>query len=215
MSSISLGSSAIGASFMSSVRGSSWLQRSRSGVSGSHFSMFVVISLAISAPSCSSGTAMSAVFLVSASLAIFSSVWTSTSSLSRLGLEKSCSGSLLRSVCLSAMNFAHSSSVAASSLSSCLSFSVKSSTGFLARLSVASITFFCCLRNSASLSFRSLSLLWTSEGSSVPGFFFSSASRLSVSRLTSFKSRRRTSMIRSCVAVSSAVGLGSSVTDFT
>ena len=73
------------------------------------------------------------------------------------------------------MNFAHSSSVAARSLSSCLSFSVKSSTGFLARLSVASITFFCCLRNSWSLSFRSLSLSLTLVGSSVSGRFFISA----------------------------------------
>ena len=100
--------------------------------------------------------------------------------------------------------------MAASSLRSCFSFSVKSSTGFLARFSVASITFFCCLRNSSSLSLRSLSLAWTSEGSSVPARFFDSASRSADSRRISPSSRRRTSTILSWVASSSAAGLARS-----
>ena len=105
--------------------------------------MFVVNSSARSYPNCSSGTAMSADFFSRASSDIFSSVWISTDSFAREALAKSCSGSLLRSECISFINCDQSSSAAAIFFINSFSSLVKSSTGFFARFSVASMRFFC------------------------------------------------------------------------
>ena len=76
------------------------------------------------------------------------------------------------------MNFDKSSSAAARPLSNSFSFSVKSSTGFLARFSLASITFFCCFKNLSSWSRSSSNFRLTSSGRLPPGRFFISADKL-------------------------------------
>ncbi len=134
--------------------------------------MFVFSASAFSKPCCSSGTAISADLLNKASSAIFSSVWISLASLACEALEKSWSGSLLKSVCSSFMNFARSSSVAASFLSNCSSLSEKFSTGFLARFSEASTTFFCCSSSLSSFFLSSWNFFFSSSGRLPPGCFF-------------------------------------------
>ena len=112
------------------------------------------------------------------------------------------------------MNFAQSSSAAAMPLRASSCSLVKSSTGTLARFSVASITFFCWARNLSSLPCISSSFCLTSSGSLLSGRFFISANTSAWACRVTSKSFRNTSMIRSCEAVNSGVGFLKSSGDF-